>query len=129
MNRKNIIKASGIYDIIIILPFALPWLVAIVVDLLHTLHVFMWFTGDFPEFSSFHLLFINIFAVLTILYSVLRVKDPSKKYLLYDTIARFCIAAIMLVYLVLYNITEIIWIFFAIEIIWWAIQLYILKKS
>jgi hypothetical protein len=118
-----IIRSSGIYDIVIMIPFAIPGLVAWTMHQISNVHDSLMLAGTVPEFSSMHLLFINIMAIVTIVWSVLRVIDPIPLYGIFDTVSRIFIAAIMLVYLLQYNISGILWIFFMVEITWAIIQI------
>jgi len=118
----SIIKASGIYDILILLPFAIPGVVELVFTLINKIHDDLALTGLLPEFSPFHFMFVNIMATISIVWAVIRVINPSTLYACYDTAARLFIAAIMLIYIFYYDVTQIIWLFFAAEISWAILQ-------
>jgi hypothetical protein len=120
---RSIIRISGIYDIVIMIPFAIPGVVAWTMYQISNIHNSLVLSGTVPEFSPMHLLFINIMAIVTVVWSVLRVINPNPLYGLYDTIARIFIAVIMLVYLVQYNVSEILWLFFTFEVAWAALQI------
>lgn len=120
---SSIIRSSGIYDIIIMIPFAIPGVVAWTMHQISNFHNSLMLSGTVPEFSSMHLLFINIMATITIVWSVLRIVNPIPLYGIYDTVTRIFIAAIMLVYLLQYNVSEIMWLFFIVEITWAVLQI------
>jgi hypothetical protein len=120
---RSIIKASGIYDIIIMLPFAVPGISEVIMKLISQAHYALALNGSMPEFSPFHLLFVNIMASVSIVWAVIRARNPIALYAWYDTTIRILIAATMLVYLLSYGITEIIWLFFVAEISWAALQI------
>jgi len=120
---RSIIKASGIYDILILLPFAIPGVVELVFTLINKLHNDLTLTGSMPEFSPYHFMFVNIMATISIVWAVIRVRNPSTLYACYDTVARLFIASTMLVYLLYYDVTQIIWLFFAAEISWAILQI------
>ena len=120
---SSIVRSSGIYDIVIMIPFAIPGVVAWTMHQISIIHNSLSLSGTVPEFSSLHLLFINIMAIITIVWSVLRVRNPIPLYGLYDTVARILIATIMLVYLLQYNVSEIMWLFFIVEVTWAVIQI------
>ena len=120
---SSIVRSSGIYDIVIMLPFAIPGVVAWTMHQISNIHNSLSLSGTIPEFSSLHLLFINIMAIITIVWSILRVRNPIPLYGLYDTVTRILIAAIMLIYLLQYNVSEIIWLFFTVEVTWAVLQI------
>lgn len=120
---SSIIRSSGIYDIVIMIPFAIPGVVAWTMNQISNIHNSLSLSGTVPEFSSFHLLFINIMATITIVWSVLRVRNPIPLYGLYDTVTRILIAAIMLVYLLQYNVSQIMWLFLLVEVTWAVLQI------
>jgi len=120
---RSIIKASGIYDILILLPFAIPGVVELVFTLINKIHDDLALTGSIPEFSPYHFMFVNIMATISIVWAVIRVRNPSTLYACYDTVARLLIAVIMLIYLIYYDVTQIIWLFFVAEISWAILQI------
>ena len=120
---SSIIRSSGIYDIIIMIPFSVPGLVELTLYQMSTIHNSLSLSGTVPEFSSLHLLFINIMAIITIVWSVLRVRNPIPLYGIYDTVIRMLIAVTMLVYLLLYNVSEIMWLFLMAEVTWAVLQI------
>lgn len=120
---NSIIRSSGIYDIVIMIPFAIPGVVSWTMSQISNIHNSLSLSGTVPGFSSLHLLFINIMAIITIIWSVLRVRNPAPLYGLYDTITRIFIAATMLVYLLLYNVSEIMWLFLMSEVTWAVLQI------
>ncbi len=63
---RSIIKASGLYDILLMFPFAIPGLAASVLILISQIHLHLSLPGLTPEFSPFHLLFVNIMASVSI---------------------------------------------------------------
>lgn len=120
---NKIIRSSGIYDIILMIPFAIPGVVSWTMTQLGNLHATLSLSGTFPEFSHFHLFFINLMALITIVWSVLRVRTPVPIYGLYDTTARVLITVLMLIYLIQYNVSEILWLFIISEITWAMLQI------
>jgi len=121
---RSIIKASGIYDILILLPFAIPGVVELVFTFINKIHDNFALTGTLPEFTPFHFMFVNIMATISIVWAVIRVIKPISLYACYDTVARLLIASTMLVYLLHYDVTQIIWLFFVAEISWVILQIY-----
>ena len=119
---RSIIKASGIYDILVLLPFAIPGAVEMVFTLIKKIHDDLALTGSLPEFSPYHFMFVNIMGIISIVWAVIRIRTPIHLYACYDTAARLIIAANMLIYLLYYDITQIIWLFFVAEVTWAILQ-------
>ena len=120
---SSIIRFSGIYDIILMIPFAIPGVVSYTMTQVGNLHTTLSLSGSFSEFSPFHLFFINLMALVTIVWAVLRVRTPIPRYGIYDSVTRVLIAILMLVYLLMFNISEILWIFFVSEVTWALLQI------
>ncbi|MDH5229935.1 MAG: hypothetical protein OEZ58_07500 [Gammaproteobacteria bacterium] len=120
---RAIVRSSGIFDIILMLPFAIPGVAAWTISQIGTLHYSLNLSGNMPEFSPFHLLFVNLMAIITIVWSSLRVITPSAQYGNYDTLARIFIAATMVIYLLAYNVSEILWLFVMVEVTWTVLQI------
>jgi len=115
--------AGGIYDILILLPFAIPGVVELIFTFINKIHDNFALTGTLPEFTPFHFMFVNIMATITIVWAVIRIRSPIHLYACYDTVARILIAVNMLIYLLYYDITQIIWLFFVAEVSWTILQI------
>ncbi len=122
-SNASIVRSSGIYDIVLMIPFAIPGVVSWTMTQLGELHANLHLSGTFPEFTSLHLFFINLMASITVVWSVLRIRAPIPLYGIYDTVARVLISLLMLVYLLIYDVSEILWIFFISEIAWALMQI------
>ena len=127
----QITRASGIFDIIIVLPFLIPGISSSYLNKLHYVHEHFNLRGVFPAFESPHLLFVNIMAAITVVWSLLRVFDPKVKYLVFDNFARVLIFSIITFYILYLNVSEIFLVFSLIEGLWFAIQTnaYFFKKT
>jgi len=67
---RSIIKASGIYDILIMLPFAIPGVAELVLTFISQMHYEFLLKGSMPEFSHLHLMFVNIMASISIVWGL-----------------------------------------------------------
>jgi len=115
--------AGGIYDILILLPFAIPGVVELIFTFINKIHDNFALTGTLPEFTPFHFMFVNIMATISIVWAVIRIRSPIHLYACYDTVARLLIAVNMLIYLLYYDISQIIWLFFVAEVSWAILQI------
>lgn len=127
MNTANepplgVIRASGLYDAVILLPFALPGVSAWALAKLDWANDALRFTGSIPEMSGLGLMFCNMMAALAILYSILLIRQPNRFYGMYDVVARFLMGGLIAVYLVAYGVAGIFWVFVAIEAFWLVAQ-------
>ena len=50
------IKAAALYDLVLLLPFAIPGLVSLALTQLQGFHESLQLSGHFPDFSPLHLL-------------------------------------------------------------------------
>jgi hypothetical protein len=121
---RKVVRASAIYDILTTFPFALPGLAAWNIAQIKTLHTSFAFSGTIPDFAPFHLFFVNLMGSLVMVWSILRVYKPEPIFGLYDSFARVLFSSWMLYYLLIHNITGVVWLFFVPEISWGAIQIY-----
>ncbi|MEM7737049.1 MAG: hypothetical protein AAF267_14805 [Deinococcota bacterium] len=122
-SRKAIIRSSGMFDIALMLPFAIPGVAAWVLSQLQYIHESLAFSGSFPEFSGLHLLFVSLMAIITIVWSFLRYREPLVIYGVYDSIARFGIITLMLIYTVYFDVSGVILVFLCVELAWLLLQL------
>jgi hypothetical protein len=121
---KKIVRASGIYDVLFTLPFALPGLAAWNIAQISTLHDFLGLSGSIPEFAPMHWFFVNLMGSLVVVWSALRIYKPEPILGLFDGFARVLFSSSMLYYLLVHNQTGILWLVFVPEITWGVVQLY-----
>ncbi|GAA6134964.1 hypothetical protein NBRC116188_17540 [Oceaniserpentilla sp. 4NH20-0058] len=121
---KKIVRASAIYDVLTTFGFAFPVLVSLNIYMLSSIHTQFSFSGSFPEFLPFHLFFLNLMGSVILVWSALRIANPEPIFGLYDSIARFLFSFNMFFYLLAYDITGILWLFFVPEITWGVVQFF-----
>ncbi len=114
---RKIVRASAVYDFVVTAPFVTPWSFAIVHDTLSQI-------APTPAFEPTHLLFVNLFGSIVIVWSILRIRNPQPIYGFYDSIGRALFSTWFLYYLILYHINPITWIFAVFEILWFIVQFY-----
>jgi len=114
---QKIVRASALYDLIVTLPFVTPWSFAVVHELLGRL-------APTPAFVPTHLLFVNLFGSIVIVWSILRLRHPEPLFGLYDSLGRAFFSFWFLYYLLNAGINPVTWLFAVFEICWGIIQLY-----
>lgn len=126
---KTVIKISGIYDIVLLIPFFIPLITPEVFSLINKIHIALSLNGDQLILSPASFLFVNIMAAISILWGTIRFISPTKLNLLADTIIRLVISLLMLYYLLTQNVSEIIWIFLTGELSWAIVQVAALYRK
>ena len=120
--HSPIIRASGIYDVVLLLPFAVPVAASWIIKKLGVINDLLSLPGTIPELSPFALLFVNMMATLAIMYSVLRIRQPNRLYGGYDVVARLLMATLIFIYLIAFEIAAVMWGFLIVEIMWAILQ-------
>jgi hypothetical protein len=119
---NQIVRWSGIYDILMTTAFAIPVIRSLQIGVLGKLHQVLDWGGDFPGFEPIHLMFMGLLGSIVTVWSVLRIIHPESKFGLFDSAARFLFSMHMILAL-LSGSTRIIWLFFVPEITWGIVQL------
>ncbi|AXI03490.1 hypothetical protein [Aquirhabdus parva] len=114
---RKIVRASAIYDLLVTAPFATPWTFAVVYQLLNMI-------APVPPFEPTHILFVNLFGSIVLVWSILRIRDPQPIYGFYDSIGRALFSIWFFYYLIRYDINPVTWIFAVLELSWFVIQAY-----
>ena len=122
-NYESITRASGAFDVLILLPFLLPGVSSYTMELLASLHLLLGLAENFTVFEPIHLLFVNLMALVSIMWGVLRYRNPLATYGNIDSFIRLIIASFMAYYLLVESISPIIWPFVFSEIIWAVLQI------
>tara|TARA_R110002096_G_scaffold292224_2_gene486621 strand:- start:65370 stop:65843 length:474 start_codon:yes stop_codon:yes gene_type:complete len=121
---SRIVRASAIYDVLVTFPFALPGLAAWNISQIIALHDSLALTGSTPHFAPFHLFFVNLMGSIVMIWSALRIYKPEPLFGLFDGIARMLFSSWMLYYLLVHNVSGVLWFFIVPESIWGVVQLY-----
>lgn len=122
---RRIVWWSALYDLLVTLPFALPWTAGLVIDHFAALHGALALGGELPSFEPMHLFFVNLFGTIVVLWAVLRLRDPQPLYALADSAGRMAFSAWMLLYVSAYGATTLLALFLVPEMVWGLAQLYV----
>lgn len=116
----RITRASALFDILIVAPFATPWTFLLLYPQLDRLN--LWLGGaTLPPFVQLHILITCLMGSLVLLWSVRRLLEPSLALGRYDGAGRFLFAAWMLWALVQGGL-PLVWLFLVPELLWGVAQ-------
>ena len=120
---RKVVWIGGVYDLIVNLPFALPVLVSVHLATLEKFQAWLGFSGEFPVFDPFQLLFLNAFGSIAVIWAALRIAKPEPLFGLTDGAMRAVLSSLMLYYLVVWDIPQIVVLFLVPEIAFAVAQL------
>ncbi|MEC4090395.1 hypothetical protein [Pseudoalteromonas rubra] len=121
---------SAIYDYFAAGMFALPILTAwYLAGPLQEAHTLFGATGDYPQFSGFHLLFANLFGGFAIMWSTLRIVKREPIFGMCDGYLRLYYGSLMCLYVFAFDTSRILYLFILIEFFWSSVQLTLYYKA
>ncbi len=123
MQYKTIVRASGIYDLAVTLPFALPQTAPWAVGVLASVAAALGLPGDVTIEGDTAWLFINLFGSVVSVWSILRILHPAPLLGLYDSFARFLFSGWFLYYPLVMGTSAVSLLFFVPELLWGVVQL------
>jgi len=128
---RKIVRTSAIYDVVMTFAFAFPVLVIWNLSLLSDINTQFAFSGSIPEFQPLHLFFVNLMGSVVLVWSAIRIYKPEPILGLYDSFARFLFSFNMLYYLLMHDVTGLLWVMFIPELTWGLVQFfgYFLSKD
>jgi len=85
---RKLVQASALYDLAVTAPLATPWTLAFMHTLMSTLNVQLG-GAPLPAFEAFHLFIGGLLGSVVVVWSLLRLRHPSRRLGLYDGAARF----------------------------------------
>jgi len=116
----RLIRASAVYDMVQILPFATPWSFALLYAQLSRLNV--WFgAAPLAPFETVHLLLATLLGTLVLTWTSWRLFVPSLRLGRFDATARL-IFAFWIGWAMLAADMPMLWVFLVPEIIWGGAQ-------
>ena len=92
---RQAFRLIGLWDLIITLPFCIPFINAYVIELFRILHAYISPDRSFPDFSNLHLLFIQLFGFMCVLWGAVRIHKPELFLAVYDCIGRIIVTLIL----------------------------------
>lgn len=119
---RKIVRYSAIYDVVMTFAFAFPVLVVWNIGLFSDIHTQYGFSGSIPRFQPLHLFFVNLMGSVVLIWSAIRIYKAEPILGLYDSFARFLFSFNMLYYLLIHDVTSILWVMFVPELTWGVIQ-------
>lgn len=116
----RITRASALFDILIVAPFATPWTFALLYPQLNRLNLWLGGTTLAP-FAEIHILITCLMGSLVLLWSVRRLLEPSLALGRYDGAGRFLFASWMS-WALMQGELPLVWLFVVPELIWGVAQ-------
>lgn len=120
---RNVVRSSAIYDVVMTFGFAFPVLAIWNINFLTDIHTQYGFSGSIPDFQPLHLFFVNLMGSVILVWSALRIYKAEAILGLYDSFARFLFSFSMLYYLLMHDVTGLLWVMFIPELTWGIVQL------
>lgn len=96
MSYRRIVRASGIYDLVVTAPFATPFTFALVERALRAVHEASGAGGALPAFAPAQALMAHLLGSVVVVWSVLRIREPEARFGRLDAVARWLFSAWML---------------------------------
>ena len=113
-------RASAVYDVLQILPFATPWTFALLLEALSIVNVW-WGGAPLPPFAPLHLLLSTLLGTLVLLWCAVRLKQPSLRLGRFDGIGRL-LFAFWIAWAMLAADLPVLWLFLIPELLWGVAQ-------
>jgi hypothetical protein len=117
---RRIVRASAIYDLVVTAPFATPWTFALVDVQLNTVNQALG-GAALPAFAPFHVLFACMLGSVVLIWSLLRVTDPQRRFGRYDGMARMLFSTWM-IWALHATGQPLLWLFIVPELAWCVAQ-------
>lgn len=97
-NVRRVVRAGGVYDVVVTVGFATPWTAALTLDSLTNLQDWLGVGGATPSTDDpMTLLFASLMGSLVMVWSGLRILRPTAELGIADTVARLLFASWMAV--------------------------------
>ncbi len=125
---RQLVRASGWYDLIVTAAFVTPWSFAALHGLLLALSQAWDVPGDLPPFEPMHMLMANLLGSIVCVWSVLRIRNPQQTFGRYDAAGRLLFAAWQ-GYALMQGASQLLVGFLVMELTWAALQLWPVRKE
>lgn len=116
----KIVRASAVYDVLLTAPFATPWTFALLYDQLSAINQSLG-GAPLPAFGPFHVMIACLMGTVVLLWSVLRLVQPTVLLGRFDGIGRF-LFSIWMGWALLSTGAPVLWLFVIPEFMWGVAQ-------
>ncbi|MCD2515377.1 hypothetical protein LQ564_03515 [Massilia sp. G4R7] len=117
---RRLVRASALYDLLLTAGFATPWTFALVHGQLSSINVALG-GAALPAFTSFHLLFACLMGSVVLVWSTLRILEPSTRLGRFDGAARF-LFTLWMAWCLHATGAPLLWLFIVPEFAWGVAQ-------
>jgi hypothetical protein len=124
---RRVVRASAIYDVLMIAPFTTPWTFLLLREHLNTLNLALG-GASLPVFGPFHLLISSLLGSVVMVWSVLRMLDPQPRFGRYDAVARYLFSTWM-AWALLVTGQPLLWLFLVPELAFGLAQSLPVRRS
>ncbi|MGE8061629.1 hypothetical protein [Pseudomonas sp. NPDC089547] len=119
---RKLVRASGIYDLVVTIGFATPWSFALMHGWLSGLHGKLGLAGGIPVFEPMHMMMANLMGSIVCVWAWLRIRHPEQRFGRYDAAGRVLFSTWQ-VYALLNGASALIWGVLVLEVLWAIAQL------
>jgi hypothetical protein len=113
----KVVKYWAWYDLFVTSILALPIIAALFLWILQSLDTSLNIIWDFQNFDNIHILFVNLMWMISVVWSILRIKHANILLWIYDSYMRLLIAIILATYMLFFHVSLLFISFFLVEII------------
>jgi len=124
----RLVRASGVYDLLVTLAFATPWTLVLLHGQLLALHQALGLAGEMPMFGPLHMLMANLMGSIVCVWAWLRIRHPQRRFGRYDAAGRVLFACWQ-GYALGQGVTGLVWAVLVMEGGWAVLQAWPIKKS
>ncbi|HEX8606956.1 MAG TPA: hypothetical protein VF774_30235 [Pseudoduganella sp.] len=117
---SRLVRASGLYDLLVTAPFATPWTFALLHAHLSAVNTQLG-GAPLPAFAPLHVLFACLMGTVVVLWSILRISDPQLRYGRYDGTGRFAFG-LWMAWTLAQTGMPMLWLFIVPELAWGIAQ-------
>ncbi|WP_371354883.1 hypothetical protein ACCM60_03555 [Pseudomonas chlororaphis subsp. aureofaciens] len=120
---RQLVRASGWYDLIVTAAFVTPWSFLALHGLMQQWSQALNLPGELPPFAPMHLLMVNLMGSIVCVWSVLRIRDPQLAFGRYDAAGRLLFSTWQ-IYALAHGGTALIGVILFFELAWAVAQLW-----
>jgi len=113
----KLVRASGVYDLLMTAAFATPWTFMLLHGQLGQLHQALGLSGELPAFGPVQMMMANLMGSIVCVWAWLRIRHPQQRFGRYDASGRVLFACWQ-GYALGQGATGLIWAVLVLEVLW-----------
>jgi hypothetical protein len=126
---RTIVRLCAIYDLLVVGPLAFPGLSELQLNNIFWLNHWLGLAGARPDFEPAEMLFVNLFGIVALMWTYLRLFSYEKRFCSLDLRLRGLVSLLLVFYATTQDVHALVWGFLTVELFFLCAYSFVIKRD